>query len=290
LTGNNYETNLLERAWSVRRAFFPDRVEFVNPEVTLAVSVTGNECALKCAHCNGRYLQNMVSLEQALQSGYKCKSSYLVSGGCDSSGKVPLMGRLDKLKELKKKGLLNLHTGLVEENEAKVLGDLAEVISFDFPGDDQAIADIYGLQTGMGHYLDSYRYLVKYSRVVPHICIGLNGGKVGGEERVLDMLQGEAVEAISMIIFRPTEGTVFSNCRPPFLESVALFIARARLMFPSTPLYLGCMRPGGRYREKLDLLAIKAGINKIVLPSPAARKEAVRLGLQISHSRGCCSL
>ncbi len=290
MTRVNYTLDRIEQAWNVRRAFFPDQIEFVDPTATLAVSVTGNKCALKCAHCNGRYLQHMVTLNQALKSADNDKSSYLVSGGCDSNGKVPLMDSLEKLEELKKKGPLNLHTGLVEEGEARVLGSLAEVVSFDFPGDDQTIAAVYGLQVGIGQYLDTYRSLVRYTRVVPHICVGLNGGQIRGEEMVLDILRDEAVEAISIIVFRPTAGTVFSNCRPPSPEDVAFFIARARLMFPSTPLYLGCMRPGGRYREKLDLLAIRAGINKIVMPSLAAGVEAGRLEMQVIHSRGCCSL
>lgn len=104
------------------------------------------------------------------------------------------------------------------------------------------------------------------------------------------MLRQEKVEAISMIIFRPTAETAFSDCLPPPPEEVAYFIATARLMFPHTPLYLGCMRPGGRYREQVDIYALKAGVNKIVIPSPAARRQVIRLGLTVNLSEECCSL
>lgn len=288
--GTEEALKLLERAWQVRRTFFPDRIEFVDPSATMAISVTGANCALKCAHCNGVYLKHMSTLSQALGPGYEAKKSYLVSGGCDKYGKVPLMDHLSALKKLKEKGPLNLHTGLVDEEEAKALGALAEVVSFDFLGDEETIAAVYGFKPDVGQYLKTYRALLKVTRVVPHICIGLNRGEIKGEEKILELLRFEAVEALSFIVLRPTKGTAFSACKPPAPEEAALLIAKARLMFPATPLYLGCMRPGGRYREKLDVLAIKAGVNKIVLPTPAASLEAKRLKLNIIHTKGCCSL
>ena len=53
---------LLDRAWKVRQAFFSNHIEFAAPNRTIAVSVTGGNCALKCAHCNGTYLQQMMPL------------------------------------------------------------------------------------------------------------------------------------------------------------------------------------------------------------------------------------
>jgi len=281
---------LLAQAWKVRQAFFPDRVEFIAPNRTLSVSVTGGSCLLNCAHCAGIYLQEMVPLEKALSSKRGREKSYLVSGGCDRQGKVPLLDHWVELEELSVRGPLNLHTGLVNEDEAYRLAKIARVISFDFVGDKETINAVYDLPVTVDDYLYSYRCLQKYSSVIPHLCIGLNAGKIKGEYEALRLLRQEAVEAISMIIFRPTAGTAFSDCLPPPPEEVAFFIATARLMFPFTPLYLGCMRPGGRYRETLDSLALKAGVNKIVLPAPAARFQAAKLGLEISISEECCSL
>jgi hypothetical protein len=283
-------TILLGRAWKVRQAFFADQIEFAAPNRTIAVSVTGASCALNCAHCNGTYLQQMMPLEQALKAKSFRDKSYLVSGGCDTRGKVPLLERWPELVELASRGPLNLHTGLVTEEEACRLGDIATVVSFDFVGDDETIKAVYGIPVTVKDYLASYRVLQKYTRVIPHICVGLKGGEIMGEYETLNILKGEAVEAISIIIFRPTPNTKFSDCQPPPAEEVACFIATARLMFPRTPIYLGCMRPSGRYREVIDLLALKAGVNKIVLPSPEARRHAEELGLNISVSGECCSL
>jgi len=283
--------NILSRAWQVRQENFPGSVEFVSPTKTLTISVTGDNCELNCAHCNGVYLRNMAALNEVLESGDDDKTSYLVSGGSDRWGKVPLFECLDELKKLAARGALNLHTGLVSKiEEAACLGDLATVVSFDFVGDNETIAEVYGLLFTVDDYLNSYRLLKEYTRVIPHLCIGLSGGKIKGEYKALELLSKESVEAISMIVFRPTAKTGFSDCTPPPPEEVAHLMATARVMFPQTPLYLGCMRPGGRYREVIDTYALKAGFNKIVLPTPAARRQAGFLGLSVTYSGECCSI
>ncbi len=282
--------SLLDQAWKVRQAFFSHQIEFAAPNRTLAISVTGSSCELNCAHCNGVYLQKMIPLEQALSLKGSREKSYLVSGGCNPLGKVPLLERWNELEELALRGPLNLHAGLVNDEEARKLAEIATVVSFDFVGDDETISTVYGIPVTVENYLNAYRALQKYTRVIPHICIGLKGGVIDGEYKTLEILKDEAVEAFSFIVFRPTAETAFSECSPPSLEETARFIATARLMFPRTPLYLGCMRPGGRYREQLDTMAIKAGVNKIVLPTPEARCLAEELGLAITVSEECCSL
>ncbi len=282
--------SILKRAWQVRRENFSDTVVFSAPGRTMSVSVTGNECAMNCAHCCGIYLRGMSSLKKALSSSRGEKSSYLVSGGSNELGRVPLMEHWAELKKLANRGKLNLHTGLVTEEEARRLAEIASVVSFDFVGDNDTISAVYNRSFTVDDYLESYRYLQKYTRVVPHICIGLDRGRIRGEYRALHLLKQEKVEAISMIIFRPTTGTAFSDCSPPRPEDVGRFMAETRIMFPETPLYLGCMRPGGGYRELVDVYAINAGLNKIVLPAPAARRLALDKGLNIVLSEECCSL
>ncbi len=283
---------ILEQAWYTRQANFDASIVFNSPGKTVSVSVTGSSCALNCAHCAGVYLRAMVPLEKALDNykNWEKGTSFLISGGSDALGKVPLVEHLDRLRELAELGPLNLHTGLVTEEEAKKLAGIAAVVSFDLVGDNETIAEVYGLSATVEDYLASYRALQKYARVIPHLCIGLKGGKIKGEYEALHLLRKEKVEAISMIIFRPTAETPYSDCPPPPPAEVANFMASARLMFPYTPIFLGCMRPGGHYREVIDTYAIRAGVNKIVLPSPAARKEAARLGLSIKTSEECCSL
>ena len=281
---------LLQAAWQVRRERFPHRVEFVYPRLTLPVRSTGVGCALNCAHCGGHYLKGMVSLEKALRQKKGLVKSYLISGACDSRGRVPHMERWEEILELSRRGPLNVHPGLVSETEAAALGRAARVVSFDFTADAETIEQIYGLPVAPAAFLESYRLLRGHCRVVPHICIGLLRGRISGEYKALDALKQEGAEAISFIVFRPTPGTRLELCSPPPVEEAAGLLAAARIMFPDTPLYLGCLRPGGRYREALDSLALKAGVNKIVQPAPAARRLAARLEMEITRGEECCAL
>lgn len=286
-----FPASMLEEAWQVRREHFPLEVEFTYPRLTLAVRSTGIECPLNCAHCGGHYLKGMVSLTKALLQKDKRYKSFLLSGACDPQGQVPHRDRWTEVCALAERGDLNIHSGLVAEEEAKQLGQAANAVSFDFVADAETIEKIYGLHAAPEDYLQSYRFLRQYSRrVVPHICIGLLGGRIQGEYRALELLKEEGAEAISFIVFRPTMGTVLENSSPPPLEEVAWILAAARISFPKTPIYLGCLRPGGSYREQLDCLALKAGINKIVQPAPAARRLAEKLGLTVKRGEECCAL
>ncbi len=282
--------DLLARAFEVRKASFPPGVEFVYPRRTLPVRSTGGDCPLNCAHCRGRYLQGMTPLEEALRKPAGQQDSYLVSGASDLTGRVPHEKRLQEITELAKRGPLNLHTGLVGEGEARKLGEIARVVSFDFVADPGTIKDIYGLDASPEDFRRSYRLLKQYTRVVPHVCLGLDRGRIKGEYAALEALREEGAGAISFIVFIPTRGTPLENCPPPPPAEAARLLATARIMFPETPLYLGCMRPGGRYRARLDSLALKAGLNKIVHPAPPARQLAEELGLEIVQGEECCSL
>lgn len=272
------------------RDLIPEQVEFVSPRLTLPVSITGSECALNCAHCGGHYLRGMAGLEEALGRRGEGVKSFLVSGGCNLQGRVPHRERWTELEALALRGALNFHTGLVDEPDAAAIGRIARVVSFDFVTERGVIEGVYGLEATPDDYLRSYRYLRRYSSVVPHVCIGIAGGRIEGEYRTLKILRREGAEAISFIVFRPTPGTAFAGAAPPSPEEVAQVLAEARVLFPRTPLYLGCMRPGGSHRAELDCLALGLGINKIVQPAAPAKKMAVRMGLKVVFGEECCAL
>lgn len=288
--GRDIPAALLNLAWQLRRDNFSPLVEFVYPRQTQAVRSTGTDCPLDCAHCGGHYLKGMTALAKALAGRESLCRSFLVSGGCNSEGRVPHDQRWPEICALAGRGALNIHSGLVGEREAEQLGKVARTVSFDFVGDAETIGAVYGLRADPAVYLRSYRYLQKHCRVVPHICVGLMGGRVKGEYSVLELLHREGAEAISFIVFRPTPGTALEHSPPPPLEEVARVLATARVLFPRTPLYLGCLRPGGAYRQQLDCLALRAGLNKIVQPAPAARRLAEELGLSVIRGEECCAL
>ncbi|MDI3280232.1 MAG: radical SAM protein [Bacillota bacterium] len=289
---------LLARAWAARAEHFPPQLGVVRPQRTAAVSVTGRRCELDCAHCGGHYLAGMLPLPEFLAgrgepgragtaSRYK---SCLVSGGCDRQGRVPLAEHREELAALRRELRLNLHVGLVDEAGARAAAELAEVVSFDFVGDEETIRQVYGLSASVQDYLASLRALRRYARVVPHICLGLHGGRMRGEWRAVELLAEEGVEALAFLVFVPTRGTRFAGCPLPDLGEVAELLARSRLLLPRTPLYLGCMRPGGRYRDWLDVVAVQCGVNRLVLPSPLAVQYAQGMGLFLVESDECCVL
>ena len=281
----------LTAAWQIRHQNFAPELFVVRPQNTESISLTGALCALKCAHCGGHYLSKMTPLSE-LQTAEDIKgSSCLISGGCDLTGKVPVTKHLEKLSAIKGEHRYNFHVGLLSENEIREVAPLADVVSFDFLGDNTTIKETLKLDKTVEDYLTCYRFLRKHClHVAPHICVGLHGGELRGEREALRLLAAEGVEQLIFIVLIPTSGTEYAACTPPKVEDVAALLGEARILLPDVPLILGCMRPGGSYRSRLDVAAVEAGVNGIVQPAPAALESAAELGLTIKESRECCVL
>ena len=277
----------IQEAWRVRQANFPPTIGFDYPLRTLAVSLTGTDCELDCAHCGGHYLKSMVPVWRANPQGAE---SCLISGGCDTKGRVPVTSHLDEVSRLRAGRIMNWHVGLIGQAEAEVIAPYVDVISFDFVGDDETIREVYGLETGVGDYVAAYELLRSYATVVPHITIGLKGGRIAGEYEAVDILEELGLEALTFIVFIPTPGTQYSDREPPRPEEVVDLLVEARLRFPGVPIQLGCMRPRGKYRDRLDPLAVRAGVNVIVSPSRGAVTVAEELGLMVERREECCAV
>ncbi len=276
-----------EEAWRVRCANFEPVIGFDYPLDTLVVSLTGGCCELDCAHCGGHYLQSMTPIWKAnAQEATSC----LVSGGCDAEGRVPVTGHLDDVARLSQGRIMNWHVGLIGNSEAELIAPYVDLVSFDFVGDDETLREVYGLQVGVEEYVATYQLLRSYATVVPHITVGLRGGKLSGEYSALEMLAELGVVGLTFIVFIPTPGTRFAACDPPAPEEVAELLVEARLRFPGVPLHLGCLRPRGLYRERLDPLAVRAGVNVIVSPSRSAVALAQDLGLAVDKRMECCAV
>lgn len=298
-------------AWTIRQTHHEPVLWAIYPNRTEAVSVTGRQCGLKCAHCGGHYLASMTPLGEFLTEGAvgdekdatptpdgmpdaqvgagARPKSCLISGGSDRDGRVPLARHLEHLKTLRAAGLrLNLHAGLVSDEEAEALAAVADVVSFDFVGDDEAIREVYGLEKTVADYVASYRALRRHLRVVPHITIGLNAGRPSGELRALELLGELGVDEIAFLVLVPTPGTRFADADLPDTARVAEILARARILFPDIIISLGCMRPRGRERLAIDRAAIDAGVNKLVVPPREALAYAKSRGLSIRFGDECC--
>jgi len=264
-------------------------IQFDYPLDTAVVSLTGAHCALDCAHCGRHYLQHMIPIWEAANRVSATVPSVLISGGCDAQGRVPVLPHLAEVAALRPGRQLNWHVGLIGEAEAQAIAPYVDVISLDFVGDNETIQQVYGLDKTVADYIASYQLLRAHARVAPHITIGLCGGELGHERPALARLAQLGLDALVFLVFMPTPGTRYADRRPPEVVQVATILAEARLYFPNAPIYLGCMRPKGRYRDELDPLAVRAGVNKIVSPARPAVRLAERLGLAVVRDRQCCA-
>lgn len=280
---------LLERAWQTRLEHSARVIQFDCPLDTAVISLTGAHCALDCAHCGRHYLQQMIPIWEAVERVSATTPSLLISGGCDAQGRVPVLPHLAEVAALRPGRQLNWHVGLIGEAEAQAIAPYADVISLDFVGDDETIHQVYGLDKTVADYVASYQLLRAHARVVPHVTIGLRGGELGHERPALARLAQLGLDALVFLVFMPTPGSRYANRQPPDAAQAATILAQARLCFPDKPIYLGCMRPKGRYRDELDPLAIRAGVNKIVSPARPAERLAERLGLAVTRGRQCCA-
>jgi uncharacterized radical SAM superfamily protein len=82
----------------------------------------------------------------------------------------------------------------------------------------------------------------------------------------------------------PIHGTAMAKTPPPKPVDISKVTALARLMFPETPLILGCMRPKGRSRGETDVLALQAGVDAIAFPS----EEGLNTLGSIRFFLSCC--
>lgn len=261
------------------------RIQFVRPTNTLPVSLTGAQCALQCAHCGGHYLAGMVPIAKADATG---KSSCLISGGCDERGRVPVRAHLAEVARLRSGRILNWHVGLIGDHDMAAIAPYVDVISFDMVGDDDTVREVYGFGCSVADYVRTYTMLRQHARVVPHLTLGLRGGRFSGEYQALERLEAVGLEELVLLVFMPTPGTRFADCQPPSVAKVVDFMHTARWALPHVPIYLGCMRPGGRYRSELDPRALEAGVSKIVNPAPSAVQLATKRGFAVTWEDECC--
>ncbi|HIP96662.1 MAG TPA: radical SAM protein [Anaerolineae bacterium] len=276
----------LAAAWQTRVRHFPMEIEFDYPLDTALISLTGRACALDCAHCGRHYLQHMTPIwEVKIGQATSC----LISGGCDAEGRVPVTEHLARVAALRDGRRLNWHVGLITEEDVQAIVPFVDVISFDFVGDDDTIREVYGLHKTVADYVACYQLLRRYVPVTPHVTIGLRGGELGHEIRALEILTNLGVDSLVLLVFVPTRGTRYADRHPPDVAAALDVIIEARLRLPDVPLWLGCMRPHGHYRQELDPLAVRAGVNKIVSPAHQAVDMAEELGLTVMCGRECCA-
>ncbi|NWG10655.1 radical SAM protein [Candidatus Bathyarchaeota archaeon] len=264
------------------------------------ISITGKGCALKCKHCGGKVLETMhpaTTPDRLFDLCAKFKdngaSGCLISGGCLPNGYVPLGNFADAIGRVKRELSLTVfvHTGVIDSDTAKKLKNAGvDAALIDVIGSDETIREIYNLNVTVNDYENSLKALHEVGIVfVPHVIVGLHYGKLKGEFQALKTISQYKPSALVVIAFMPIHGTEMANVEPPKSIDIAKVVAAARLMFPQTPLVLGCMRPKGKHRIETDTYAIKAGVNAIAFPAEEVIKFAETQGCSVSFSSFCCA-
>ncbi|MBN2251682.1 MAG: radical SAM protein [Candidatus Altiarchaeota archaeon] len=292
---------LQKMACKLRQRFFGDRITFYTRPFT-PVSVTGTKCDLSCKHCDKHYLKHMEqahtkkelakTMKRLARSGEK---GVVLSGGGRPDGSVPTYEFAPELKKIKKETglIMNAHTGIVTKKQARTLAGFLDAALTDVIGDRETVKEVLGLDYGPEDYANTLKLLrdAGVKNISPHVIVGLHHGKTKGELAALNILKDIRPENIVIVVFIPTKGTPMEKDKPPEIEDVSKLIALARILHPETNISLSCVRPGGRYRTRLDAEAVKSGINKMALPSKSAYKTAEELGLEMEEIKEprCCS-
>lgn len=265
-----------------------------------SISITGSSCALKCKHCDGKVLDTMIPAitpEDLFDQCVKLKNAgavgCLISGGCLPDGSVPIGKFIDSISLIKKElGLtVVVHTGVIDLSTARRLKAAGvDAALIDIIGSDETIREVYRLDVSVEDYEQSLRAFHE-CRIpfVPHVLVGLHYGELRGELEALKMIAKYSPSAVIIIAFMPIHGTPMEKIAPPAPEDIAKILVSARLLMLDTPLVLGCMRPKGEHRIRIDTLAVKAGVNAIAFPVEEAIQLAESMKLEISLSSICCS-
>ena len=269
-----------------------------------SVSMSGNSCALSCKHCNHTYLNDMQNLTEPDELLNSCRRfadegavGFLLSGGCDKNGAMlNLRKLLPVVKQIKKETdlVVKLHTGLVDKELAEdIVAAGVDIASVEVVGSNETIQEIFDFNATVDSYADTLQNLEAAGMpyIVPHVCIGLHYGELKGEFHALEVIKNFCDPSLLvLIIFRPTKGTILEQCKIPSADDVSTVVEKAKELFPDKDVSLGCIRPRARFREEIELAALKAGVTRMEIPSKNTLRCASEMGYTIKKIHACCAL
>ena len=309
-------TELQSEAFRIRKAHFCNELTFSIPgtvsyhDDTLpsqknrfaAISVTGSHCDLQCGHCRGKLLESMIPAEDpgtffqvANQLRLNGAHGILVSGGANQNGEVPLEEFIPSIREIKKKApefKVIVHTGLIQRESAKGLKEAGvDQILIDVIGDDDTIRKVYHLSKRIQDYEETLWMLKEMGHhLAPHIIIGHHFGEIKGEWKALEMVTRVGVETIVLVILKILLPVGRNNFKIPRPDETSRISAIARILNPTIPIRMGCIRPAHPSKAETEKGFIDSGVNTIAYPLQGTIEYAKEIGLQTKSIEMCCSL
>ena len=254
-----------------------------------AVSVTGTECGLGCDHCRGHFLKGMLasrpsSLHRDL-SMIKGIEGAMISGGCDSRGRLDLSGCNEAISKLTSEGLrIAVHAVLPTAEECRLLVDAGvESICLDIHGDQYVIRDVLHLSVSPEDYMRSLTAARDSgARVFPHVTVGLS---TSDWEQALRIIADCGIGEVAILGLTSAPGTPLEGIEASEEEMLEAFRTAFSLGLEPT---LGCMRP--RSLRNLEKRLLQMGVRNFASPSRSTVAAAEESGLKVVETDTCCCI
>lgn len=269
-----------------------------------SLSLSGSGCSLSCKHCNRIYLRDMLDVsseDKLLDTCIKLEANgavgVLLSGGCNKEGEIinlrrfiPVIRRVKRETNL----IIKLHTGLVDKKLAEMIASAEiDIASVEVVGSNDTIKKVFGIRKTVEDYRRTLENLkdAGVKHIVPHVCIGLDGGKIDGEYRAIDIVRETIHPSVFvLIVLRPTKGTEFEGAKIPDTRDVYKITKYAKESFPNVDISLGCMRPRSRGRVEIEKASLRGGVTRMELPSKETLQLAKEMGYVVKRIEACCAL
>ncbi|MBO4552335.1 MAG: hypothetical protein J5673_03985 [Candidatus Methanomethylophilaceae archaeon] len=256
-----------------------------------SVSVTGTRCDQMCEHCKGKHLSGMIpvkdndELSELAQSLVdKGCTGYLLSGGCDTNGSVPVAAFSKGIMETSSALKVNVHAGFVSVDEARELAEAGiSCFSVDIHQDRGEMFSVLHLDRDPGDYSELLDTLIGTGvKVVPHVTVGFGYNDLALSA---DLIASKSLKEVVLLSMMPTEGTAVEES---ILTEDAVMDAVKILEERGLDVILGCMRD--RSLRGLERRCIESGIRRLANPSAETLRWAEDNGYRIEKRRMCCCL
>ena len=254
-----------------------------------SISVTGTRCDQMCEHCRGEHLKGMIPVSGIddlndlahLLKDRGCEG-YLLSGGCDAMGSVPVARFSDAIRETSSELNVNIHAGFITEDEAKRLADAGvSCFSVDIHQDKGEMTSVLHLDRDPKDYSRLLDILISTGvKVIPHLTVGFGYNDLSLSA---DLVASKGLKEVVLLSMVPTRGTIVEES---ILTEDAVMDAVQILKKKGLDVILGCMRD--RSLRGLERRCIEAGITRLANPSSDTLRWAEDNGYRVEVRKVCC--
>lgn len=267
-----------------------------------AVSITGAECKLRCDHCQAKILAPMRAARTpaalwALANEIVAAGGrgMLLTGGSNRRNEVEYDAYYPVLRRIKHRFpsfQIAVHTALVDAAGARSMADSGvDTAMMDVIGAQDTVARVYHLKRPVADFERTLAYLAATGmKVVPHIVLGLHYGRLLGEWNALEIIARHRPDAVVLVVVMPFYAPAQRSFATPDAGEIGRFFLEARALLPDVPLLLGCARPPGLARTRIDAYAVLAGLDGIAYPADGVVELAARLGREVRVAPTCCAV